>query len=521
MNSSDAWLRAGTVAAAIVLVAVITFVPPVTGDLWLHAALGRLIWTSGAIPHTVLFPFTEASRFPFTAHEWLSSLTLYGIVHLISHAHLVFVKGLLGLALFGLCCRLAFRLSANLFATVLVALAAMAAANFRFYLRPELFGAFFFVVILSLLVEFRAGGRWRYLLACAPVALVWANSDGSFPLALVLAACFAAGAVADALRAPQGERLRTSWLAARPYLICAALMAGAMLLNPYGANLFRFVWGMEHADFLRSYIYDWAPTLHGPFAGSRGYWALLSLVAFAVAVLSFGWRGVPLAGALLLAVFGSLALHAQRHIVYFALASIYPLSAAMRAIAPRLLALPAVRAATLALIVGCAGLAVRYGNLYGGFPYHAESHNFSLLLVEYLERPEIKGKVLNSYELGSELVYRYYPRLRPAIDSRAYAYGRKYFRELLRLNGDERALMAFIARYHVDYILLLQQDFDLGIRHMPNIQDDGWRIIFADGKVVLLGRPGQLSQRESPPSAVRGENSAGSAAASNMGSVSR
>ncbi|MGA8006243.1 MAG: hypothetical protein WCA17_09090, partial [Burkholderiales bacterium] len=134
-------------------------------------------------------------------------------------------------------------------------------------------------------------------------------------------------------------------------------------------------------------------------------------------------------------------------------------------------------------------LVVRYGNLYGGYPYRVESHNFSPLLVEYLDRPEIKGNVLNSYELGSELVYRYYPRLRPAIDSRAEAYGRKYFLELLRLNSDERALKAFIARYHVNYILLLQRDFDLGIRSMPDLRNDGWRIVFVDGKVVLLGRP--------------------------------
>ena len=100
----------------------------------------------------------------------------------------------------------------------------------------------------------------------------------------------------------------------------------------------------------------------------------------------------------------------------------------------------------------------------------------------------------HSYEpdellLGLHLIYRYYPRLRPAIDSRAYAYGRKYFLELLHLNSDEAALKAFIARYHVDYILLLQRDFDLGIRRMPHMQDAGWRIIFSDGKVVLLGRP--------------------------------
>ena len=489
MSSSDTWLRAGTVAAAIVAVAVITFIPPGTNDLWLDAALGRMIWSSGEIPRTVLFPFTEASQFPFAAHEWLSSVTLYLLIHLLGHANLIFAKGALGLALFGLCWRLSYRLSGNLFASSLVSLAAMAAANFRFYLRPELFGLFFFVIALSLLVEFRASGKWRYLLACAPVALLWANSHGSFPLALVLAATFAAGAAAQALRRPKGDRLHASWLAARPYLLCAALMACAMLLNPYGAHLFRFVWDLERADFLRSYIYEWTPTLYGPFAGSRGYWAFLVFLAFSATVLSIGWRDIPLAGALQLILFGYLALHAQRHIVFFALVSIYPLSAAIRATASRLQALPAVRGTILALFVAAAGLAARYGNLYGGFPYRVISHNFSPLLIEFLDRPQIKGNVLNSYALGSELIYRYYPRLRPAIDSRAYAYGRKYFLELLHLNSDEAALKAFIARYHVDYILLLQRDFDLGIRRMPHMQDAGWRIIFTDGKVVLLGRP--------------------------------
>ena len=488
-SRADSWLRAGMVAAAIALVALLTFVPPGTNDLWLDAALGRIIWTSGEIPRTLLFPFTEASRFPFTAHEWLSSVTLYSFFRLFGHAHLVFVKGVLGLALFGLCWRLAYRQSANLFATALVALAAMAAANFRFYLRPELFGLFFFVIVLSLLVEFRAGGRWRYLLACVPVALVWTNCHGSFPLALVLAGCFAAGAAAEGLRASPGGRLRASWRTARPYLLCAVAMTCAMLLNPYGANIFRFVWDLTHADFIRSYIYEWTPTLVGPFVGSRGYWAFLVFLGFCAAVLSFGWRSVPPAGALLLLTFGYLALNTQRHIVFFALASVYPLAAAMRGIAPRLFALPPVRTAGLALIVACVGLAMRYGNLYGGFPYYVPPHNFSLLLVEYLDRPRIKGNVLNSYELGSELIYRYYPRLRPAIDSRVDAYGRKYFLEILSLNHDEHALKAFVARYHVDYILLLQRDFDLGIRHMPDLRNDGWRIVFADGQVVLLGRP--------------------------------
>ncbi|MGA8005812.1 MAG: hypothetical protein WCA17_06910 [Burkholderiales bacterium] len=496
MSRSESWLRAGTVAASIAVIVLLTFVPPGTNDLWLQEAIGRIIWTNGEIPRTALFPFTEASQLPFYAHEWLSSLAFYLLDHWLGHRDLIFVKGLLGLALFGLCARMSFRLSRSLFASLVVSLAAMATENFRFFLRPELFALLFTVIILGLLVEFRAGGRWRHLAACTPVAFLWANSHGSFPVALILAAAFAAGAAIEAFASTKNSRLEASAHAAGPYLICAVLMALVMLLNPYGAHLFRFAWDLENAAFVRSYVYEWTPTLYGLFVGSRGFWAFMLFLAFSAAVLYVGRREVPVAGWLLLLIFGCLALGTSRHIAFFAVVSVYPLSAAIRGIASRLEPLPLVRGAVLALLIACAGLVVRYGNLYGDFPYHADSNNFSLLLVEFLDRPQLRGNVLNSYVLGSELIYRYYPRLRPAIDSRVDVYGKKYLLELLRLNNDERALKAFIARYHVDYILLLWRDFDQGIRHMPHLRDDGWRIIFADGKVVLLGRPSSTAHIE-------------------------
>jgi hypothetical protein len=126
--------------------------------------------------------------------------------------------------------------------------------------------------------------------------------------------------------------------------------------------------------------------------------------------------------------------------------------------------------------------------MYGAFPYFVESRNFSPMLIEYLDNPQLRGNVLNSYALGSELVYRYYPRLRPAIDSRVDLYGEQYFVRLLALNTDEDALRRFVDRYAVGYILLLWPEFDQGIRRMPHIRDDGWRIMFADHKVVVLGR---------------------------------
>jgi hypothetical protein len=105
------YLQAATAAAAIVVVALLTFVPLSTNDFWLHAAIGRMIWASGEIPRTALFPFTEASEFPFHAHEWLSSIALYLLDEHLGYDQLLFVKGVLGFALFGLAFRLSHRLS--------------------------------------------------------------------------------------------------------------------------------------------------------------------------------------------------------------------------------------------------------------------------------------------------------------------------------------------------------------------------------------------------------------------------
>lgn len=471
-------LRATLVAAALVVVALLTFIPPSTNDFWLHAAIGRMIWKGEGIPRSALFPFTEAAAFPFHAHEWLASLALYLLGSVAGTSRLVLAKGALGLLLFALAWRLAFRLSAAFVGSLVLAVAFMATINFRHYLRPELFALVLALATLSLLVEYRTGGKRRYLVACIPLAVLWANMHGSFPVALVLALAFAAGAAIEARAAR----------AALPYLACGGLMAVAMLANPHGARLFMFAWDVQSSDYLRTYIYEWMPTLSGPFAGSRGFWAFAAFLAFGAVMLACCWRRVPAAGALLLVVFGALALHTQRHIVFFAVFSLFALGAALGG-AARLESSRAAMAVLLALLAGGAALLVRYGNLYGGYPYAVASNNFSPALIDYVTARRLEGNVLNSYALGAELVYRFYPRLRPSIDSRIDIYGREYFERMLTAQNDEHAFREFTARYNVRFVLLLWPEFEQGLRRMPRLQADGWRIIFADHKMVMLERP--------------------------------
>jgi hypothetical protein len=127
--------------------------------------------------------------------------------------------------------------------------------------------------------------------------------------------------------------------------------------------------------------------------------------------------------------------------------------------------------------------------VYGGYPYFVKSHHFSPALIDYVEARKFEGNVLNSPALGAELVYRFYPRLRPSIDSRIDVYGQEYFERLLTAQNDEQVLRQFVERYRVRYILMLWPEFEQSMRRMPRLQDDGWRIVFADHKMVMLERP--------------------------------
>ena len=101
------------------------------------------------------------------------------------------------------------------------------------------------------------------------------------------------------------------------------------------------------------------------------------------------------------------------------------------------------------------------------------------------------GNVLNSYELGGELIYRDWPRLKPSIDSRVDSYGDDYLLFSIQLLQDEKLLDLFLEGNRVSYMLLLRRDFELAIRRMPSIRAN-WHIRLTDGDIFLLERNAPL-----------------------------
>jgi len=488
---ADQALRAAALAAAIVVVVLLAFVPLSSNDFWLQVSIGDIIWTSGEIPGTVLFTFTEARDFPFYAYEWLPSVGFYLLHEAFGYDNLLYVKGMLGLGIFALCCRLAYRLTSSLPNSLFLAVAAMSATNFRFFMRPEIFACLFLMILLNLIVEFQKTRKLQFLVWTIPLSVAWANSHGSFPIALVIMAIFAAGEGLDTALAGRGMPLRARMRAAivegRPYAICCGAMLLAMLANPYGYKLFVFAWDFAQWDVTRAHIVEWTSTFESPFLGSRGYWLYLALIALCAVIAAASWRKLRATDLLLLLAFGFLSADRQRHVVWFGFVSLLVMA---RLIGPAALAPRDTRrslAFLVALLAMGVGVLLSYGNLYGAYPYFVQSNNFTPVMLEYMRERDLRGNMFNSYALGAELIQKFYPRLRPSIDSRIDAYGEAYFNYFSQLYSEERLLLEFIERYDVRYMLLLWGEFEM-IRKMERLPKTGWRMLLADHKMVLLGR---------------------------------
>jgi len=477
-------VRLFLLVAALVLVALLTCVPLSTNDFWLQVTIGGMIWNDGAIPPTALFPFTEAKDYPFIAHEWLPSVVFYLLHRWLGYDALLFVKGAFGLAIFALAYRLAHRLTRDSTLAILLAIAAMVVGNFRHFLRPEVFAVVYLLALLNLLVEYQLTGRKLVLAWAVPLATLWANCHGSFPVALVVVALFAAGAAIDRWRSARAAAPAAA--AAAPYAVFGMAMALAMLVNPYGWRLFAFAWQIAHWQVLSDFIIEWRSPFADPFAGNRAFWAYIVYLACGVALGVVHRKRLSATPVLLFVAFALLAAQRQRHIAFFAYVALYSFAATIDADALRARLGRALAPAAVAVLALGIAAVVRYGNMYGAWPHRIATDNFTPPMAEHLA--QLEGNVFNSYVLGGQLIHDYYPRLRPVIDSRIDAYGERYFLYTVHLGVNEQALLDFIQRYDVRYFLLTWDEFNHRIGTMPRLRAEGWRILFADQKTVLLGK---------------------------------
>ena len=488
------------IGLAVLSMLALNVIPMANNDLWILMKVGELIVDTGKIPQTLLFPFTTVQDNHFNAHEWLVSVVFHEFDHLLGLKSLMWIMGAFALLQFGLCVRLARRQSGSLGAALLLAMLAMICANYRYVMRPELFALLFLVCVLSVLDRYRSERRTTTLLWTIPIAILWANCHGSFLLGPGIAGLFAIGEAWTALQSASGAppaRVRAGLRAGLPYAVATLAMIAASTLNPAGWHLLAFPFQLQQSEVIRTLIKEWLPTFSPLFVVERAFWIFAVIGVASCAVVYRLRRHLCATDLLLFAFFAALALERQRHIVWFgfvAMTVCARLLGHLRIEARRETQLQGTSAGlALAAIVAC----MVFGNAGRAHIYYAPSHNFNPVLVRELSDPKVAGNVFNSYELGGELIYRDWPRLKPSIDSRVDSYTDDYLLFSIRLLSDEKLLNLFLEGNRVSYMLLLSRDFNAGVRTMPSVRAN-WHIRWTDGDIFLLERNVPLPAIASP-----------------------
>jgi hypothetical protein len=495
------WLFAPV--ALIGLRALLTPIPP--NDFWWHMATGRLIVEQGAIPTADSFSFTRAGE-PFYNQGWLAQLLMYGLHQLGGIPLIYIVQALVIVLAYGLLLRLCLwrtgqvRLSVGLlFATVLLSFD-------NWLVRPQSYAFVLFAGFLTVLTEYRLGGKNRLWLL-PPLMVVWVNLHGSFVLGGVLIAITLAaewlkrriaswreitrwasqpiGAPEDVLARHEPERP----VPLLPLLLWGAATALALLLNPRGPAVLGYVRNLLGTSAVTSLVTEWAP----PSIREPGGTIFFLFLFLCIAVLTYARRRPDLTDMLLAGAFLWNALGAGRNVVWFGFVAT-PLLVAQAAtlLAPQKQAraaagLPALNAVLIGLLGLMLALALPWLKpaLLPPSVGALLTKDTPVEAVSFLRsQPDRPRRLFHSEAYGSYLIWAA-PEQPVFIDTRIELYPYQQWRDYINLSQGSN-VATLLQKYQIDGLLL-------SVEHQEGLieairREGGWVERYADEQSVYFTR---------------------------------
>lgn len=330
------------------------------------------------------------------AHEYLSYVFFYGAWASLGVSGLIFLKMLaLGLMFW-------FVLSAPSAAQnrrplwMMLWVLAILAGSFRYIERGSMFSDLFTVVLACWLLQRDRIDR-GLILRLSALFVIWVQMHPGFVVGLIFLTLWM---VWRTWQQPELRDRRLLWL---------LLPVGLLFVNPRGLEgiLYPFEFSLNEAQVLRNYNFEWFPSWHPAFRFTPEVFAFwtLSVACFVMFLKERAWRTLH---ALFAFTAFLLALQAVRFIPWASMVMVLCVKpiAVMR--------LPLLRHSWIPYAFAAMLLAISVRNF--GWGYRASSGTripalafdpkfFPTTTLEFLRRQPIPGRLYNSHDLGSSLIW--------------------------------------------------------------------------------------------------------------------
>ncbi len=483
---------AGFLAAAVAaLVLVFTLEPLLGHDLFWHLKAGEVMLANREILRSDIFSYTAYGA-PWINSEWLSQI-LFGALYRLGGLNIfvIFKTVLMGL-IAGLVYKVSRTLglsrSSSAWAVVMVVIFSHLRIQARPHMITDALTAFYLLVIVRYI-----GGKGRSLWFLLPIQIFWANAHGGAIFGVMMLVLAAAGEWLQTLFAggpPAIDRKRRIHL-----VVIALLSAIACLVYPWGIHFYDFIYQLVFSmNAIVQYTWEWTaswePTL------DKVIYVAAFRVLLVVTLISFiaDRKRARLSYLFIVCVISVMAFNASRFIAQFfiicAPVALANFRSAFMSERERSAILPlwmhAAAILNLALFFGWFGVPTSFDLIYRRhLGFGVEDGMVPVKAVDFLEKHDIHGRVLNSMHWGGYLIFRRWPGEKVHIDGRTPIFGDKFYEDYIDSLRNGSNFGDYLEKFDIDYVLISPVFKYL---HRFLWEDPRWALVFADDMSYLYLR---------------------------------
>ncbi|NOS66985.1 MAG: tetratricopeptide repeat protein [Candidatus Peribacteraceae bacterium] len=466
-------LNLAAIAAVITFVFWICAFKIFDADFFWHVTAGKLMRASGGLITVDPFAYTREGLPYLANHEWLAQIILSVIFDTFGSTGVILLRSALVAASATLILLIG-RKNMWIYAplVMLATLTIRGGAMDRPHLWTWVMVAAF--LFLSSRILERGRMRWKDVLIFIGLEVLWVNLHGG---AALLGVVISGALVLQLLF----ERRKIDGPAALPLFLIAALM-----ISPLGWDNIAYLRTLFTDDTTR-FIAEWQPRAWAQYVHDLWiFWACaLGTLALTRKHLVFSF--------LILAVAGFLSRTAYRHEMLFVLAATAVTIMQLEDDAVRDAArrhrkwiLLSAATATIAVMLYANSLNLAFANRYHAHGYGMNDRTADV--VEFIHAHALSGKIFNTYNLGSELLYHLHPSQKVFVDGRNVDYGEEFLSQLFAAATNADVWYALVQKYNFSMVLVDTADLKgdapgAYIRHLG--QDARWSLVYLDDEIAM------------------------------------
>lgn len=477
--------RAASIIIFLLLFMLATRIPTDT-DTWWHIRSGEYTLINGMI---YADPFSHTMQGePWINHSWGAQIVLYAAWSLLGNTGLALYTSILATVgmyfIYRMC-------AGNVYLRGFALIIGAAAAAIFWSPRPQMFSFALSAVLLYLLYMYQRRQADRLWLIPV-VMLAWGNLHAGFSIGYILLGGVIAGEALGNVFAPQADAFM-GWPRLLKLVLVSVVSAAALVINPYGLQLYTVPFDTVSIGALQDFIQEWnSPNFH-----ERQTWPFIALLlglfgAAGASRLRLRWPDYVLVGGTLF-----MALTAGRNIAVFVVVATPVLALHLDAVLnERGWVLRPVQRVTPALVrinlllIGLIALMVVFSvlsTLDAETVHETQSQYLPLDAVDYLNTENPPGPIFNSYNWGGYLIFAA-PEYPVFVDGRTDLYGdaflTRWYAAAIGVAGWRETLAGI-------NLVLVERDSGL----VSNLQaESGWSLAYADDLAVIFMRDDEAGE---------------------------